>query len=119
MALALIALGCENSTVCADPPRFAVSVRVRDASTGAAAAFGATLVVRDGQYADSVTGMYPGPDESQASFLGAAEERPGTYDVTVRRAGYQTWTRQGLVVKQGECAVDGITLDVQLSRSSP
>lgn len=112
-----IAAGCgDEPTVCTAEAQFAVTVRVHDASTGEPAAFGATLVLRDGQYADSVTGTYPGPNTVSASLLGAAEERPGTYAVTVRKSGYQLWSRQNIVVVRGRCGVEGITLTAQLSR---
>jgi hypothetical protein len=114
-AAVMLLLGCRpTTTVCTANPHFAVTVRVRDANTLAPAAYGATLVLRDGEYVDSVTGTYAGPNPEQASLLGAAEERAGTYEVTIRKEGYQPWTRQGIVVRQGECGVDGATLEVLL-----
>ncbi len=81
---------------CTDEGSFAVNVRVVDAATGASRADGATLVVREGAYADSMTG---GP--GSPPVLAAAPEREGTYEVTVRRAGYRDWTRSGVRVGRG------------------
>lgn len=109
--------GCGNEpTVCTANSVFAVTVNVRDGATGEPAAFGATLVLRDGQYADSVTGVYSGPSEFSASHIGAAMDRPGTYDVTVRKTGYRTWTLSQVAVALGECGVEGVTLVVSLQR---
>jgi hypothetical protein len=120
MLAAISVTGCRSEpTVCTAEPQFAVVVRVRDAATGEPAAFGATLVVREGQYADSATGVYTGPDQQGAAFIGAAVERSGTYDVTVRKTGYQTWTRTQIAVGVGKCGVSTVELPVMLVRTSP
>jgi hypothetical protein len=118
-AFTATSFGCDSPTVCAEPPEFGVAAHVRDAVTSAPAAYGATLVVRDGSYADSVTGQYQGPDEQLALFLGAADGRPGTYDVSIRKDGYLTWSREHVVAAQGRCTVKGVTFDVRLSPTSP
>lgn len=107
--------GCDDPVVCAGTAQFAIVVHVRDASTGAPAALGATLVVRDGVYADSATGTYSGPVEPFATLLEAAQDRPGTYDVSVRKAAYQTWTRQGVRVEESSCEVQPARFDVNLT----
>ena len=119
-SLLSIVLSCDNTpTVCTSIGAFAITAVVRDASTAGPAAFGATLVARDGAFADSATGLYSGSDERLATHLNVALDRPGTYDVTVRKAGYQSWTRQGVRVEQGECRVEGRTLDVRLILTTP
>lgn len=118
LSLVSIALGCNKSpTVCLSIGGFAITAVVRDASTGSPAAYGATLIVRDGQFADSVTGAYSGPIEINATLLEAALDRPGTYDVTVRKSGFETWSRQDIAVDQGECRVEGKVLNVGLTPS--
>jgi hypothetical protein len=78
----------------------AVMVEVRDAA-GAPAAMGAWLVARDGAYADSATA-----DVTTGNLeIGVALERAGRYDVTVRKAGFKTWTRADVVVTRGLCNV--------------
>lgn len=120
MLAAFCISGCGSEpTVCTAEPQFAVVVKVRDAATGEPAALGATLVIREGQYADSATGTYTGADQEFAAFIGAAVERPGTYDVTVRKTGYQTWTRQQIAVGIERCGVSTVELPVMLVRTSP
>jgi hypothetical protein len=75
--------------------------------------------VREGQFADSATGMYTGQDQGFAAFIGAVEERAGIYDVSVRKAGYQTWTRSQVTVTNGRCGVNAAKLQVMLVRTSP
>ncbi len=43
-----------------------------------------------------------------------AVERSGTYDITVSRSGYATWSAEGLVVTADECHVRPIQVDVNL-----
>ena len=116
--LVSIALGCSKSpTVCLSIGSFAITVVVRNASTGSPAASGATLIVRDGQFADSVTGVYTGAAEVNATLLEAVLDRPATYDVTVRKSGFETWSREDIAVDQGECRVEGKVLNVGLTPS--
>ncbi|HYH81360.1 MAG TPA: hypothetical protein VEX86_16265 [Longimicrobium sp.] len=99
----LLLAGCLSpvGVGCTAIGRFAVNVEVRDSASGAAAADGATLVIREGEYADSVVsaiGIQVPP------VLAAGAERPGTYQVTVRKNGYQPWTREGVRVgREGRC----------------
>jgi hypothetical protein len=78
-----------------------VGVLVRpliDARTGAEipheVAMRGTLIVRDGSYADTV-----------ALLAGAANDRPGVYDVTVRLPGYREWRRSRVRVQPRRCSV--------------
>lgn len=101
--IALLAAGFSTSAcsgiTCTAEGRDAVIVEVRDSITGSNAAEGALLIVRDGEYVDSVRG---GPNEPPA--LTAAFERPGTYEVVVQKNGYREWVRQGVRVRRtGGC----------------
>lgn len=89
----------------------AIIVEIRDAATGAPAAAGATLIVRQGTYADTVQG---GPAAS--ATLSAASERAGTYDVLVRKPGYQDWTQENVTVRRaGACdRLDPVRLQAEL-----
>lgn len=96
--LLLPAGGCAGIT-CTDVGGYAVQVEVRDAATRAPATEGAVLTVTDGAYVDSMRGGPGGPP-----VLAAAPERPGTYLVEVRRAGYAPWARSGVRVERaGRC----------------
>lgn len=111
-AAALLALaGCGNlpiGTDCTTDVRPALSVQLRDARTGAALGAPATAVARDGTFADSAE-VWAG--ESSARL---AQERPGVYDVTVRKAGYREWARAGVRVRDGECHVRTVVLVAEL-----
>jgi len=41
-------------------------------------------------------------------------EREGTDTITVRRAGYATWTRTGVTVTRDECHVRPVTVTARL-----
>jgi hypothetical protein len=91
----------------------AIVVEVRNANTGEPAAAGALGTVRDGTYMDS---LY------QYSFAGAvplslagADERPGTYTVTIEKAGYETWTVTGVTVGDSNCHVETVNLTAELA----
>jgi len=59
----------------------AVNVQVRDSVTGAAAASGAKLVIRDGIFSDSMS--YPsGRADLDSWSLSGAPERTGVYTLT-------------------------------------
>ena len=73
-------------------------VHVHDGQTGLYAASGSTVVARSGTYADSLRVATTAAD-SVAVWL--ADNRPGTYDVVVRKAGYLDWTQTGVVVVPG------------------
>jgi hypothetical protein len=111
-AAALLALaGCGNlpiGTDCTTDVRPAVAVELRDARTGAALTAPATAVARDGAFVDSAEVR---AGESSARL---AQERPGVYDVTVRKAGYREWKRTGVRARDGECHVRTVRLDANL-----
>lgn len=79
-----------------------LEVEIRDARTGAPAAYGATMIVRDGSYAETVRGQefISAEHKDRMEFLWAAENRPGTYDVTITHPEYQTWHREGIRVEE-------------------
>ncbi len=105
--------GCESSVTCVSIPVPAVRVVVNDSASGAPAASGARLVVRDGTYADS-TAFPAGHPEVDSMPLYGAENRPGIYEVTVRKAGYRDWLRSGVKVTQGQCYVNTARLTALL-----
>lgn len=48
------------------------------------------------------------------SFLAAAGERAGTYDVKIGRPGYSSFSRSGVVVTRNECHVNPVLLEARL-----
>lgn len=86
----------------------AVSVEIRDARTGSLLTGPATAVARDGAFADS-SEVRAGESEARLAL-----ERPGVYEVTVRKAGYREWTRTGVRARDGECHVRTARLRAEL-----
>jgi hypothetical protein len=118
MAVPIIAItaGCTapaggGGTICTAIFAFGLSVTVADSVTGAPAAAGTTVVASQGSYADSV--IVPATASNSAS-LGLAGERAGTYLVTVRKSGYKTWTKSGIVVTKDECHVKGVAVTAKI-----
>ncbi len=98
---ALATSGCSWApTVCTDEARSTLSVQVRDARTGEPAAVGARGSIREGAYTDSLTVVSPSAMTAVNTF-----ERPGTYDVTVTKPGYRTWTAEDVRVTADACHV--------------
>ncbi|GEM_PF-1698855 len=93
---------------CTMEARVGLRVTVRNAETGAPAGPGATVTATDGAYRETLLAF---PDS--LTFLGATE-RPGTYDVQVIQVGFQSWSRQGVEVRDGGCHVETTDLDVRL-----
>jgi hypothetical protein len=90
-------------------------VTVQDSVSGAAAASGAQLIAQDGAYADTAS-YPPNRPDLDAEPLQSAGERPGTYTVTVRIAGFLDWVRSGIVVTADECHVRPVALTARLQR---
>lgn len=103
LAAALLPLlaGCAEDSVAVP----AIWLEIRDARTGAPAAYDATVIVQDGNWADTVrvAERYPPQERGRVVTVLAADNRIGTYDVTITHPEYQTWRREGIrVVKSGD-----------------
>lgn len=126
LVAAVIAGGCRaildgGDTVCQQYAAYGIHVEVLDSITRAAAVEVGTLVIaREGAYADSARWAggvpAPGPVPARPPRFGLAEERPGTYDVTVERPGYRVWQRTGVRVLRDECHVKTVSLTALLQR---
>ena len=112
LSLALVAsTACDAITggqICTTEARPAVSVDVRDSTTGAPAVRNAIIVASLGAFADTASSsIFDGP-------YGLAHERPGTYTVTVQKQGYRQWSLSGVRVTKGECHVRTASLVARL-----
>ena len=85
-----------------------VRVTVQDSVTGANVTPGATVVLRDGAFVESVVGP-PGAGE-----VAVGGNRTGTFTVTVDQTGYQTWTKTGVKVEKGPCGAQTVLLTARL-----
>ena len=118
----LLALAaCETeSTVLPEPDcdlvaLSALMVGVQDSVSGAGIAAGSTIVVKDGAFVDSLVVAPNRTDLNNAQVHPAnVFERAGTYDITVRRSGYATWTRSGVSVTRGRCHVQTVSVTARL-----
>ena len=99
----------EGGTFCSHSVEPAVVVVVRDAQAGSPIGERASGFVRDGTYVDSLKPYTFRGDGTMLSFR-AADERPGTYEVVVEREGYVEWHESGVVVFDGDCHVETITV---------
>lgn len=113
------AVGCELFAPkgdCTAVPRYALQVVIADSISGTGVASGATVLARDGNYADSVQ-IPVGPNlDDLHPLLGLG--RPGLYALSVRKAGYRDWTRSGIRVKSGNCGPERVTVAVLLQRAT-
>jgi hypothetical protein len=91
-------------------------VYVKDSVSNAGVASGASLVVREGSFEDSIAVPNARPDLNDL-VVGAAAERTGTYQVTVSKPGYATWVQTGIRVTRNVCHVNTVSLTALLQSS--
>lgn len=90
-----------------------IIVEVRDATTGAPAAVGATGTIRSGGFVSAL--VLPAPGEALKLYSSGG---PATYDVLVQKSGYRDWQRNGVYVRGGHCGVEReVTLRADLVRT--
>jgi hypothetical protein len=94
---------------------FGLQVTVVDSLTNAPPA-SATLIARTAAEVDSVGPQSPFQPvvPGVVLVLSAAQERAGTYDLTVRAPGYRDWTRKGVRVTADRCHVRPVALTARL-----
>jgi len=107
-----------NGVMCTMEFRYGLAVYVKDSVTAAPAASGATLIARDGVWADTVS-FAAGNASLDGLGLNTAGERAGTYTLTVRKAGYHDWVKSGVVVTADECHVHPVAVTALLVPSTP
>ena len=110
----VLAAACnsEDSRVgfCAAPRSLAIEVAVTDSASGLALADSAAGSLVAGNHADSLQHV------SASSLLLVGGSALGTYDVSVARPGYASWSRTSVAVTQtGQCGnVEPVHLDARL-----
>lgn len=114
MAVALA--GCQEPTTCASVPQYAVTVEIRDSVSGLPAAYGTTVVLRDGAFVDSVN--FTQGDSTRAAVVSLGGSRPGRYSLAVTKPGYGRWERQSIVVLSTRCGVASVFVEVRLTRAT-
>ena len=95
-ALAPAGCGCDAYALAA------LDVSITDARTGAPAAGGTTVLVVGPAFTDSVT--FSAEEGADARHYRAWGTQPGRYTITVRKCGYEPWTRERVRVREtGPC----------------
>lgn len=90
--------------------RAGIQVKIRDASTGAPAAYGAVAIAQDQSYTDTRRPFF------DSLTVAGVFERPGVYTVEVRKTGYRDWQQANVVVTSDECHVRTVTFEARLER---
>lgn len=85
-------------TICTADWRVGLVVEVVDDKTGAPAAEGAALEMVEGGYTETQLGR-PG-----SKSLGGLNERPGRYELRVRKPGYEDWS-SSVLIQRDQCHV--------------
>lgn len=124
VALVLTVAACEDpiEVVCqSDPPPPGIAVEVLNAATGYSPVGADTLhgTLTDGDYSEVMTETRKedGTVQGRRTLSGAFGNREGTYDIEIASTRYQTWSRQGVVVKRaGECDVQTVKLTARMNR---
>jgi hypothetical protein len=111
--IAAVACSSASSPICTADVRPGLAVYVKNSLSGAGIASGASLVVREGTFKDSVAAPSSRPDLDNAPLFAAAE-RAGTYQVTVTKTGYAAWVQSNVRVTANECHVNTVTLTALL-----
>ncbi len=115
----VIAAGCHlDSFACTAHIQPGIIVTIIDSATGEPRAAQASGVAQVGSFTDSLRPYgYDGQPLAMISRH-AADERPGTYTVTIHAPGYRDWQGPGLRVSPGECHVQTVSVDARL-QSAP
>jgi hypothetical protein len=117
LAAAMPGFGCNDvPVVCTAIAVPGIQVDVRDSVTGLPATDGALGIARDGAYVDTLETLPTAGPLPSPTMLGAWE-RQGTYDVTISKANYLTWSAAGVRVSGDACHVTTVKLDANLQPS--
>ncbi len=103
--------GGPGGTICTAEARPALTVFVRDSSSGAPIGRGSSATATDGIFVATAT--YPGGTQDDLP-LSLAHERAGIYTVVVKKPGYRDWRASGVRVTRDDCHVITVTLTARL-----
>ena len=104
--------GCDFTGACTTSVEPGLIVHVVDGVTGAPAAHGASAWAIEDEYQEELRN--PAPEDPTAERLYGADEREGTYTVSVGKPGYQLWMREGVRVRGDGCHVRTVDLETRL-----
>lgn len=124
VALNIFGCGAENDTElggfdCVTATYPGIAVYVFDQETGSPISCGATVVIGNGSYTETVTevNLYDGFEGNCINF-GALEGMvgKGSYTVIVSKVGYQDYVATDVEVVEGSCGVITTDVEVYLSK---
>jgi hypothetical protein len=109
----LMATTCEDDddnlkSPCTDGLVYGLNVTVKDAATGAVLTDGVEVVAADGASEENLELL------TSATVFSGAPENPGSYVITVTKAGYQTYVTQPVVVTSDACHVIPKNITIEL-----
>jgi hypothetical protein len=114
--LAALIGACSNATPtdtnCLDIGIYGIRVKTFDAATGAPVSVQGTAAAIDGSYREEDTGYVSGGAPTAYSL---AAERAGRYRLSITVPGYQVWSQDNVIVRQGVCHVEPVAIDAQLA----
>jgi hypothetical protein len=104
---------CNFGEVCTLHIQPGIIVTIVDSVTNEPRAAEAVGVAQAGSFSDS---LRPYWTDGQGVMLSraAADERPGTYAVTIQKSGYRDWVRTNVRVRSGDCHVQSAELTARL-----
>ncbi|WP_141491513.1 carboxypeptidase-like regulatory domain-containing protein [Longimonas halophila] len=115
----VLTTGCDltDNPLCPAVIEPAVVVEVRNAVSGGLEADGVTGTLTDGAVRDTMI-VAEANGEGETISLQGALGRPGTYEVTITKDGFEPWVRSGIEVAEGECNVQTARLTAELQPTS-
>lgn len=106
----------EEPVLCTTELRPGITLTVLEDATGAPASCGAQALITASGYSEAVRHPPMIPNCADTLPLSGAHERPGVYNVTVSKPGFQDAALTNLVVAAGVCHVTTVTATVRLIR---
>jgi hypothetical protein len=108
----LLAMTCDDDdeVYCTQEAKAGLNITVKNAVTNEFLTTGVTVIAQDGLYTETLEQF---SNDQVAVFLEACE-RLGTYNLTVSKEGYQTFTSEPIVVTEDVCHVIPEQLTVEL-----
>lgn len=99
----------DDEVICTMEARAGLNVTVNFKNSDITPPVGITVTAVDGDFSEVLMNI----DASKAEFFGVFE-RPGTYIISVSKAGYSTFTSEPITVTADECHVIGEKVNVVL-----
>ena len=106
--------GSDSTVACTTQVVAGLRIQVLDRTSGSPISCGASATVTAPGYSRTVDNP-AGPTCSNATVLTAADERTGTYAITVTKSGYLPFSTSNVVVTADECHVRTVDVEARLT----